>query len=272
MLEIPSILFNKEKLLEQVYMRHVVEKRVEGKKAFFVNLCDIHQGLNNRALLRAFAAFVLSIPNFYIGIGGDSTNLASKVSKGNPKEEYASGDEQLYALVEDLMPLFLAGRILYIIEGNHGSGRYKDTIGYCPEKMLAKLLGDEKLYKGAMAILYFNVNDRTYVHMAQHVSPKKQDYFAWVNADVVWKEHHHLLDINHKIVLEHNKYQKKPIVKQVLEIFGGNWQVLPDYSIAAGYRPVMPGCYVVEMSGEKWKLHAWRDEQFAHMIKNGYAA
>jgi hypothetical protein len=170
------LLTSKEKLFDQSYQQHAVEHRVFGSRAFFANIPDIHHGLNHRALVQEAVGFFLSVPDLYIGIGGDSGNHSSKASKGNQAEEYACGDLQMEMLAEDLRPLAEAGRILYIIEGNHGAGRTIDTHNHSPEKYLATLLYGkdyERVFKKEMAFVYFNVNKNCYVHYATHEGRKR---------------------------------------------------------------------------------------------------
>lgn len=263
---------NKTAAIEKVLKQHTVQIRVDADKAYFTNIADIHMGLNNRRLFQETIEFLLSIPNMYFGIGGDSTNNSTRVSKGNVIEEELVGSEQVYAIVEDLRPLVAANRLLYIIDGNHGAGRMRDLVYSTPEENIAHLLGRPDLYKREQVIVYFNVRKNCYVHFAQHASGKKREKFAWVNADVVWREHIHEYKAESNVVVEHNKYAKKPIIKEVWEIYSGHWQVLPSYVKMNGYRVVLPGCYIVEMSGVAgdWRITPWRDDHLFHAIANGY--
>lgn len=259
-----------EKIFEEDLSRNVAVQRVNAPVAYHVNLADLHYGLNDRGLFRENLDFLLSIPNLYFGIGGDCGNGASKISKGNPLEEWASGDKQLYAIAEDLKPAVDANRLLYIIEGNHLAGRYKDTTFHTPEELLAYILGKPSLFKGEQCFLYFNVNKNLYVHYIHHYNTKQPDYFQWINADVTWREHIHQNAVTRKITLDHNKYTKKPIVKVNLDVQSGHWQILPSYIKIKGIRPTPPGCYIVEMGGLERKLFAWDNEQFYHMVSKGY--
>jgi regulator of replication initiation timing len=256
--------------MEEVYSRSCVEVRVESPSAYFVNLADLHYGLNHRKLFLKNLDFLKSIPNLYFGLGGDAGNGITRYSKGNPLEEWASGSKQLYALAEDLQSLVDENRLLYIIKGNHLAGRMENETFHTPEELLAWLLGKPELYKGSQAIVYFNVNNNCYVHFAQHKSPKRQGVFDWVNADVIWREHFHENGYQRKLVMEHNKYVKKPIIKEVYEVQSGHWQILPEYQMECGIRPTPAGCWIAEMSGEKRKLFIWDNEQLAHMNTKGY--
>lgn len=260
-----------EKLKLFDYSKHIASIRVHADRAFFINLADIHAGLNNRKLFQAIIQFILSIPNCFVVIGGDSTNHASKISKGDPKEERVSGDQQLFELATDLRPLVEAERLVAIIQGNHGSGRYKETIGHSPEETLAHLLGHPELYKAEFAIVYVTVRENCYVHFVHH-SGNKPDKFAHISADVVWREHSHDYRIEERLVMEHNKYIKRPIVKNTFEIWSGSYQILPNYTKVAGFRPVLPGSFFVEMSGvnKRWGMLAWKDHHLAHAIAHGY--
>lgn len=264
-------MITKESLFEDVYSDSVAEIRVESPSAYFVNLADLHYGLNHRKYFTQYLDFMYKIPNLYIGIGGDAGNGVTRTSKGSPLEEWESGSKQLYALAEDLKPWVESDRLAYIIKGNHLAGRMEHDTYHTPEELLAWILGKPELYKGSQAILYFNVNKNCYVHYTQHKSSKKEDHFAWVNADITWREHHHLNGYKQKMVMEHNKYAKKPIIKEVLEVNSGHWQVLPEYMKEFGIRPTFPGCWIIEMGGEKRFIYPWSNEQLIHIYKRGYS-
>jgi len=266
------LFMNKEKIIQESYLPHVVRKVVTGKKAYFVNIADLHMGLSHRTLFQATVAFLLTIPNLFFGLGGDSTNCATRVSKGNVKEETLTGNKQLFALAEDLKPVVEAGRLLYIIDGNHGAGRMKDLTYDTPEETLAHLLGRPDLYKRELAILYLSVNGNVYTHYVSHKSPKKEEHFAWVGADTVWREHTHQYKAISHLVMEHDKNAGNPIIKEMWEVYSGTYQIMPSYSKMAGYRIGLPGCYIMEMSGEKdeWKQIPWRDDHLFNAIINGY--
>lgn len=262
-----------ENLFQEEYAKSCVSQRVSAPSAYFVNIADLHYGLNHRKYFLQWLEFLMSIPNLYFGLGGDAGNGVTRGSKGNPLEEWASGSQQLYALAEDLKPIVKENRLLYIIKGNHWAGRLQDETFTIPEELLAWLLGKPELYKGSQAITYFNVNKNCYVNFTQHKSPKstkKASTFHWVNADISWREHYHENSWESKVVMEHNKYTKKPIIKEVYEINSGHWQVLPTYCADIGMRPVLPGCWIAEMSGEKRNINIWSNNQLYEMVKRGY--
>lgn len=259
-------------LMEEVYNKSICRIRVDGTNAYFVNLADLHYGLNHRGLVKQWLDFMFSIPNLYIGLGGDAGNGVTRFSKGDVTEEWASGSKQLYALAEDLRQWVEAGRLLYIIKGNHMAGRMEDETYHTPEELLAWILGDPSLYKGSQVFVYFNVNKNCYIHFIQHKSPKKIDHFSWVNADVTWREHYHQNAWVEKLVIEHNKFVKKPAIKSVYEINSGHWQILPKFTTDSGIRPTPSGCWVAEMSGvmNGRDIKIWSNEQLLYMIKRGY--
>ena len=259
-------------LINGVYAKSSCAIKVDADSAYFVNLADIHTGLNDRKMVQDWLQYLYNIPNLYIGIGGDSTNGVTRNSKGNIQEEWCNGSQQIYALAEDLRPWVVSDRLLYIIKGNHGAGRMEDETFHVPEELLAWILGKPELYKGSQAFLYFNVRKNCYVHFAQHKSPKRKDNFTWINADVTWREHDHVTNYDWKMVLEHNKYEKRPIIKKVLEVNSGHWQILPSYVQSMGLRPTPSGCWITEMSGKQREhgLQIWSNEQLVQMVNRGY--
>lgn len=266
------LMLNKAELFNANLKQHIAKVKVWDEKAFLVNIADLHMGLNHRGLFCETLDFLLGIPNLYFTLGGDSGNGAMKTSKGNVKEETLTGNQQLFAIAEDLKPVVEQDRLLAIIDGNHLAGRYKEITYSTPEEMLAHLLGRPDLYKKEMAFVYVTVGRNTYVHFIQHKSTTKVDKHAWINADVVWREHiHHYRAIPH-VVIQHDLSSKRPLVRETWEIFSGHWQIMPSYSKTEAYRIILPGCYIMEMSGvrDDWKLTPWRDEDLFRAIQNGY--
>ena len=136
--------------------------RTDEEVAYFTNLSDIHWGLCNRELFIETFNYLMSIPNMYVGIGGDAGNGATKLSKSDVTEEWSIGDKQVYELAEIMKPY--ADRILYIIDGNHWAGRRKHDSYFTPELMLATLIGKPEIYMAEFCFLYFNVGSNCYIH------------------------------------------------------------------------------------------------------------
>ena len=95
-------ILDKEQIITDTINSHVFNKRVEADKAYLVVLSDIHQGANHREYFKSIIDFILSIPNCYVIIGGDSTDSITKSSVGTSNDEWCVGDKQFYTLVEDL--------------------------------------------------------------------------------------------------------------------------------------------------------------------------
>lgn len=256
----------KEQYIQEELKNNIAVFRTDADVAYFVNLCDIHYGYCNKELFERTFKWLMSIPNLYIGIGGDVGNGATKLGKSDVAEEWCVGDEQIYEMAEILKPY--ADRVLFIIEGNHLAGRRKHDSYFTPEKMLATLIGRPEIYREEMCFLYFNVGKNCYVHFAQHVSPKREGVWDWVNADVTWREHHHQRYKKERVVIEHNKFEKIPTVKISYEVWGGTFQVYPSYAKEHGYRVGIPGCYVCEMHNDTHKksLYLWTDEEFKRIM------
>ena len=257
----------KEFYIQEELKDHIVKFRVDSEVAYFVNLGDIHWGLCNRELFEKTFKFLMSIPNLYVGIGGDAGNGATKLGKSDVTEEWSVGDKQVYDLAEILKPY--ADRLLYIIEGNHWAGRRKHEFYFTAEKMLATLIGKPEIYKEEFCFLYFNVGKNCFVHFVQHMSPKKDGVWDWINADVTWREHHHQRYSKERVVIEHNKFEKIPVPKICYEVWGGTFQVYPSYAKEHGYRVGVPGCYVCEMrkSNKKKDLFLWTDDEFVRIME-----
>lgn len=109
---------------------HVVTFRCDNEVAYFTNLGDIHWGLCNKELFEKTFKYLMSIPNMYVGIGGDAGNGATRLSKSDPQEEWSVGDKQVYELADIIKPY--ADRVLYIIDGNHLALRNKHVNYFTP--------------------------------------------------------------------------------------------------------------------------------------------
>lgn len=266
-LKVGEFLKRKEFYIQEELKDHIVKFRTDADVAYFVNLGDIHWGLCNKELFEKTFKFLMSIPNLYVGIGGDAGNGATKLGKSDVTEEWSVGDKQVYDLAEILKPF--ADRVLYIIEGNHWAGRRKHEVYFTPEKMLATLIGKPEIYKEEFCFLYFNVGKNCFVHFVQHMSPKRDGVWDWINADVTWREHHHQRYSKERVVIEHNKFEKIPIPKICYEVWGGTFQVYPSYAKERGYRVGVPGCYVCEMrkSNKKKDLFLWTDDEFIRIME-----
>ena len=257
----------KEFYIQEELKDHIVKFRVDSEVAYFVNLGDIHWGLCNRELFEKTFKFLMSIPNLYVGIGGDAGNGATKLGKSDVTEEWSVGDKQVYDLAEILKPY--ADRILYLIAGTHWAGRRKHEVYFTPEKMLATLIGKPEIYKEEFCFLYFNVGKNCFVHFVQKKKKKRDGVWDWINADVTWREHHHQRYSKERVVIEHNKFEKIPVPKICYEVWGGTFQVYPSYAKEHGYRVGVPGCYVCEMrkSNKKKDLFLWTDDEFVRIME-----
>ena len=87
------------RLLEQEISQHFATLRINADKAYFSNLADLHVGHVgfDEKSLEALIEVVRTTPNFYVFVGGDSINHASKGSKSSQFEEYMSPREQIKA-------------------------------------------------------------------------------------------------------------------------------------------------------------------------------
>lgn len=259
-------------MISKAYLPHVMRTRVIGDKGALAVLSDIHEGANNRKYLQDAVSFLLSLgPRCKVVIGGDSTNTITRNSKGIPIEEWASGDKQIFSLVDDIKPLYDSGQIIGITSGNHTRRAYDSTF-ITIEAMIASILGDRSLYKGSMGIVYFNVNKNCYVHHILHKHRATEGAYDFFSADANWFEHKHKPMVRPKIMIDHNKYEKVPVAKRCWDIYQSSFQDYPDYAKVAGYRPSVPGFYICEMSGDihNRSLTPYMDGTYHALINGGY--
>jgi hypothetical protein len=261
-----------EKELGDSYLPNIMRVRVNADKGALAVLSDIHEGLNNREYLQDTVKFLVSLGDrCKVVIGGDSTNTVTRNSKGTTIDEWASGSDQIFALADDIAPLYESGQLIGITTGNHTQRVFNDAY-ITLEAMLASILGDRNLYKGSMGIIYFNVNKNLYVHHILHKHKTTLGAYDFFNADVNWFEHKHKPLIRPKVIIEHNKYAKIPVVKTCYDLFQSSFQMYPDYAKNAGYRPSVPGYFICEMSGDvhNHKVVPYQDSVYRDLLENGY--
>lgn len=263
-------MLNKEQIASKRLNHNLFTHRINSDKAFIVVLSDIHEGINNRDYFISIINFILSIPNCYVIIGGDSINASIRGSKGNTREEWSSGDKQIYDLVDDLKPLVENNRIIAIGEdGNHNDRIYNDAY-ISVNKMIAVLLGIPEKYTGNMCIGMINVNKCCYTISIIHKNRKTNNYYEYQRVDVLIKEHWHDLKYECKPVFEFNKTAKTISLVPTYEIYNGSFLNIPDYAMKAGYRPQFMGTYFIELSGKERNISVWEDNKLYQAIKGGY--
>lgn len=263
------MILDKEQIISDKLNQHVFSKRINSDNAFLVVLSDIHQGANDRNYLQSIVSFILSIPNCYVITGGDSTDTITRTSKGVPKDEWCTGDEQFYTLVDDLKPLVENDRIIAIGEsGNHGDRLY-DSSYISANKMLAVLLGIPQLYTGNMCLGFLTVGKICYTISVIHKNRKTKNYYEFARVDLLYKEHWHDLSYEQKLVYEWNKYNKSISVIPTYEIYNGSFLNLPSYSQKANYRPQFMGCYFTLLDGKKRHIQPFIDKDLEYAIQHG---
>lgn len=263
---------NLEEQISKSYLPNIMRVRVNGDKGALAVLSDVHEGMNNREYLQETVQFLLSLGDrCKVVIGGDATNNVTRNSKGSVIDEWSTGSEQIFSLVDDIRPLYESGQLLGIISGNH-TKRSFDECYITIEAMIASILGDRSLYKGSMGIVYFNVNKNLYVHHIVHKHQTTFGAYDYFNADVNWFEHKHKPLIRPKIIIEHNKYNKIPVAKQCYDLFQSSFQNYPDYAKAAGYRPSIPGYFICEMTGDTHNriVTPYLGSTYEQLVSNGY--
>ena len=262
-------MIDKDKVLSDNINNHLFHLKKDVDRAFLVVLSDIHEGMNHREYFKEVIDFILSIQNCYVIIGGDAINATTKGSKGNTTEEWASGDKQIYSLVEDLKPLVDADRIIAIAEdGNHADRIYNETF-ISPNKMLAVLLGIPDKYTGNACLGMLDIGNVTYCISVVHKNRKTNNYYEYLRADVLVREHWHDLKYESKVVYDWNKYNKSVSCKTTYDIYNGSFLNIPEYAKKQNYRPQTLGCYFIMLDGKKRKIIPFVDSDLKYLIDNG---
>lgn len=262
-------MIDKTKILSDNINRHFFHFKKDIEKAFLVVLSDIHEGMNHRKYFQDIIQFILSIPNCYVIIGGDAINATTKTSKGNTTEEWASGDKQIYSLVEDLKPLVSENRIIAIAEdGNHADRIYQDTF-ISPNKMLAALLGIPNKYTGNYCLGMLDIGTVNYCVSVVHKNRKTSNYYEYLRTDILIREHWHELRYESKLVYDWNKFNKSVSCKTAYDIYNGSFLNIPEYAKKQNYRPQTLGCYFILLDGKKRNIQPFIDSDLKYLIENG---
>lgn len=259
-----------KEILSEKLKRNTFSKRIDADRAFIVTLSDLHIGMGDRDYIKSVIDFILSVPTMYVIVGGDCINNTIRTSKGCVLEEYASGQDQINLAVEYLKPLALANRIIAICGGgNHEKRSYDDCFISIPQT-IATLLGVPNLYTSEIAIGYINVGKIYYMYGVLHKHRKTKNFYDYMNMDILILEHTHELNVREKLVLEHDKFERKSSVKTVYEVDNGSALALPSYAQFNGYRSLPIGCYIAELNGINRDIIMWKDIDLCKAIGNGY--
>lgn len=263
-------MLNKEQILSKTIQKNVFTARIDNDKAFIVTLSDLHIGTGNLEYIREIVNFILSIEHCYVIIGGDLVNNTTRSSKGTVLEEYASGQEQIKLAVDLLKPLADNKRVLCICDSGNHEARTKQESFISITQIIATMMGIPEKCISDFAIGYINIKDICYIYANIHKHRKTNNYYSYLNADILYLEHTHEFNFKEKIVVFHNKYTKKPSFRSVYEINNGSALAFPSYAKLAGYSPQIIGTYITELSGKDRNIIIWKDIDLITAIKNGY--
>ena len=261
-------MLDKEELLSSTLQNNVFSVRVDKDNAFIFTLSDLHIGLGNLDYIKDIIKFISNIDNAYVVIGGDLTNNSIKNSLGSVLEEYVSGSDQVKMAVELLTPI--KDKILAMIEGNHEK-RTQEAAYISITQMIATMLGIPDRYKQELAIGYISVgDDNCYTYVDLHKHRKTKNYYDFYNADCLVLEHTHEYSFTEKPVIFHNKYTKKPSIRNTYVINNGSALAFPSYAKKAGYSVQTIGTYIIELSGKKRNIKVWKDTDLIDAMNRGY--
>ena len=261
-------MLDKEAILSETLQKNVFSTRIDKDNAYIFTLSDLHVGASSLPYLKSLIEFISNIDNAYVIVSGDLLNNTTKNSVGSVLEEYASGTEQVKLAVELLTPI--KSKIVAIVgSGNHERRSQLDCYITLTE-MVATLLGIPEKYTYEFAIGYINCKDVCYIYTDIHKHNRALDYYDYFNADILITEHTHQLNFHEKVVINHNKYTKKPAFKTVYRIENGSALAYPSYSKIGGMKPLPIGMYVVEVSGKKHDIKIWKDSDLYNALERGY--
>lgn len=233
-------------LTEQTFNDNSVYHKVDSDCAYFADIADMHIGnmLSNKKRINEIIDIVSSIDNFYVMIGGDSTDNSSTSSASSIFEERSHGGDQILECRDLLEPI--KDRILCVRSGNHGYSRSMKFNKLIPEQVLAEFLGVPFLT--GCATVFMGVGQFLYVISSWHNS-KSPKNMEWLHTDVTFYEHLHKHGFTPEIVMEPNKYTRKWVAKEHYDIQSGSFMNWGGYAAEKGYRPTPMKLPVIKLDG-----------------------
>lgn len=105
------------------------------------NLTDLHEGSNffRPKVLDSIIELISSKPNHFAVLGGDLTETLTKISVGDPMDQYLTNSEQLLAIVKRLRPI--AHKIIAYRGGNHCVDRLVKAGSFNQGPVIGSMLG-----------------------------------------------------------------------------------------------------------------------------------
>lgn len=264
------------RLLEKDIAAKFETIRISDQKAYFTDISDLHIGHKgfDEQSLEQLIKIIKKTPNFYIFIGGDSTNHANKGSKSSQYEEYMSPRCQIKGLYENgklirkgLKQFFepISDRIIGAIDGNHDGTRLREFNDMSATEYFCDISGVK--FFGEFAFIEFIVNRNSYTHFIHHSGSKGkkqnlnalQDRALNFNADVHWGEHTHKDLYGRDVVIDFDRKNKKPIVRDRLYINSSSYLSWSGYAVRKLYSPNKTGVKIIEMSGKRdeWDIRVY---------------
>lgn len=257
--------------LERELSSHYTCIEVEADRVFVTDLSDIHIGHRgfDMSAFENTIEVIKSIPNFYVILGGDSINHASKGSKSSQFEEDMTPKEQLRGKYENgklikkgLIQLLepIKDRIICKVDGNHDGTRAVEFNDISPMEWLCDTLGIR--YFGDMAIVQFSVGSNAYTHFIHHITGstgkkmnlnRLQEKGEEFRCDVIWGEHTHRRHFGSEVYVDIDLRNRKPVVREQYFVNASTFLSWSGYAKTKGYRIGKTGCNIVEMSGVRGK-------------------
>lgn len=155
----------------------IQHKFAENNDIHIIPISDVHLGAaeHMEEQWELFCQKVLEAPNFYITLGGDLINNATRNSVSNIFKETMYPSAQKRKMAEMLKPLAREGRILCAVSGNHERRSQKDVDDEPMFDIMCKL-DLEHLYRENMAFVKIQMgnvkenrhNNPTYMLVVTH--------------------------------------------------------------------------------------------------------
>lgn len=123
------------------YMSVLFNDKLPGSEITIFNITDIHVGSKafRKELLVDVINYIKDTPMAFFVIGGDSIEAITKMSVGDPIEQYSSINDQAVEAVKLFKPI--AHKCIAMEWGNHCGGRTEKAAQFDLARMMAQMLG-----------------------------------------------------------------------------------------------------------------------------------
>lgn len=239
----------------------IVHKYNQPNNMIVFPISDVHLGSKEHLTGEwdAFTKMILSQDNYYITLGGDLINNATRTSVSNIFDDTMRPSEQKKVMAEMLRPIVDAGRILCAVSGNHEQRSGKDVDDDPMYDIMCKL-DLEDIYRENAAFVKIQCGAKraagtanpTYCLAVLHgagggiytgASVNRTERFGYyvdgLDALIVGHTHKPAVTKPNKIYID--KHNNKVSIKPFVVVTSSSWQSYGGYAMRKMLQPSSAG-------------------------------